>query len=160
MFFSTDAGKTWENSTINASYIKSLAFSGEDFFAGAYEGVFHSTDSGKTWANCGLNDEIWSIAIIGKNLFVGTATSGVFRSSDKGLTWSSVNNSLIDKHVHSLVVFERIFLHVHGREFFLQVIMAQVGLSFCRMMKLLHLSFRDRICFAAAYGNGIFLSTT
>jgi hypothetical protein len=64
-----------------SGFIRTLAVSGTNLFAGTYGGVFHSTNNGTSWtaASTGLtNANVWSLAVSGTDLFVGTS-SGVWR---------------------------------------------------------------------------------
>jgi len=92
---------------LEVPYIHCLAVSGDNLFAGTYNGgVFLSTNGGASWTevNTGLtNTNIWALVVSGTHLFAGTA-DGVFLSTDNGTNWTPVNTGLTSTDVRSLVV--------------------------------------------------------
>lgn len=93
----------------NLSYVRSLAVSGSNFFAGVDfgGGVFLSTNNGSSWTavNNGLtNREVYALAAGNVYLYAGTYGGGVFRSSDAGTNWTAVNNGLTNSNVQILAV--------------------------------------------------------
>ena len=82
-------------------YLKSIAISGSNIFAGTSDGVYLSTDNGNNWTavNNGLSGNslfVESIAISGSNIFAGTYRGGVFISndnSDKGCNHKTIVNN-------------------------------------------------------------------
>jgi hypothetical protein len=75
----------------------SLSISGNNIFAGTFNGVYLSTNNGSNWTavNNGLPKTfVYSIAISGSNIFIGTSGSGVFLSTNNGGSWTAVNNGI------------------------------------------------------------------
>jgi ligand-binding sensor domain-containing protein len=69
--------------------------SGENIFAGTFEGIYLSTDYGTNWAelNTGLTDEfVRALAIDGSNIYAGTDNGLVFLSVNNGLNWTNVSS--------------------------------------------------------------------
>jgi photosystem II stability/assembly factor-like uncharacterized protein len=92
----------------NGGYVRALAFSGPNIFAGLYRegGIYRSTDYGVNWSRTitGLtNLDVFSLAIVGSNCFAGTRY-GVFRSTDNGSTWSEANTGFPTTAVYALAV--------------------------------------------------------
>ncbi len=88
------------------TFIRTLAVSGTNLFAGTGSGVFVSKDNGKSWSaiNTGLtNLDVQSIAVSDTNIFAGTS-GGVFFSNNNGASWKAINNGLTNLDVRSLVV--------------------------------------------------------
>ncbi|MCL6493864.1 MAG: T9SS type A sorting domain-containing protein [Ignavibacterium sp.] len=90
-------------------YVRSLAVSGTNLFAGTFGGggVFLSTNNGTSWTavNTGLTfNRVYSLAVSGTNLFAGTWGGGVFLSTNNGTSWTAVNTGLTNTYVSSLAV--------------------------------------------------------
>jgi len=80
--------------------LECLAISGNNIFAGTWDGVCLSSNGGNSWTfvNNGLpgstsNNFINSLAVSGNNIFAETE-KGVYLSSDNGNNWTAVNNGL------------------------------------------------------------------
>jgi len=80
--------------------VHSLAYSGNNIFAGTYSnGVYISTNNGTNWTNTSTeltNKQVYSLAINGNNLYAGTST-GVYLSTNNGTNWTqtSLNNQSV-----------------------------------------------------------------
>jgi hypothetical protein len=107
VFLSTNNGSGWSvaSTGLTNSYVKSLAVSGTNLFAGTYGGgAFLSTNNGTTWSavNTGLTDTyVNALAASGTNLFAGTF-GGVFLSTNNGTSWTQVNTGLTSSSVLAL----------------------------------------------------------
>jgi hypothetical protein len=92
------------NSGLTDQYIKSLAVSGSNLFAGTGNGVFISTNNGTSWTKPNATYvDAESFAMSGTNLFAG-GYYGVFLSTNNGTSWSAVNSGLTDQYIKSLAV--------------------------------------------------------
>lgn len=95
---SDNNGQTWKNLLYN-TFIKSLAVSGSNIFAGTLgSGVILSTDHGQTWNQTNLTVfTVYSLSINNHNIYAGTYAHGIFHSSDNGQNWDQIalnNNNL------------------------------------------------------------------
>jgi hypothetical protein len=84
VFLSTNNGTSWTavNNGLTNTFVRALAVSGTNLFAGTVEGggVFLSTNNGTSWTATGLtNRDVMAFAISGTNLFAGTWGGGVWR---------------------------------------------------------------------------------
>jgi hypothetical protein len=103
---STDNGLTWvsvNNGLPPNSDVSSLAISGNNIFAGIWQGgVYRSSNNGNSWVPCnsGLPDlKVTELAAIGTNIFAGTYQNGMCYSANNGSSWVVVNNgfpSIVD----------------------------------------------------------------
>ncbi|MFA5834674.1 MAG: T9SS type A sorting domain-containing protein [Bacteroidota bacterium] len=84
VYLSTNNGANWtvKNTGLQNSSVNALVVSGNNLFAGTYDGgIYLSTNNGTSWTgvSTGLNKSmVFSLAISGSNLFAGT-NSGVWR---------------------------------------------------------------------------------
>jgi len=85
-----------------AGSVYSLAFSGNNIFAGTGNNVYLSTINGNNWIQTALyNQRINSLAAFGNNIFAGT-DSGVYYSANNGSSWT--HTSLNNQEIYSLAV--------------------------------------------------------
>jgi hypothetical protein len=107
VFLSTNNGTNWTavNNGLTNTFVRALAVSGTNLFAGTVEGggVFLSTNNGTSWTAIGLtNTDVNALAISGTNLFAGTWGGGVFLSTSNGA--SSTATGLTNTSVTALAV--------------------------------------------------------
>lgn len=107
MYLSTDNGNNWTtiNNGLTNQYVKSIAISGNNIFAGTPGGMYLSNNNGSSWTtvNTGLTSCINSIAIKDSNIFAATR-GGVFLSTNNGGNWAPINTGLTNKNVNSLTI--------------------------------------------------------
>ncbi|MBA4312103.1 MAG: hypothetical protein C0417_05695 [Chlorobiaceae bacterium] len=88
-------------------YVKSLANSGANLFAGTYGGgVFLSTNNGTNWVDVSstltfLGKQVNVLEVYGANIWAGT-DDGVFRSINNGQSWTSASIGLTTLKVNAL----------------------------------------------------------
>lgn len=107
VFHFTRTGTHWSVDSIglNDFYVRTLALSGSNLFAGTIYGVYLSTDNGITWAGVSPQSDVYALAVSGTNVFAGTEGDGVFLSTDNGTRWNPVNFGLpISASVRSLSI--------------------------------------------------------
>ena len=110
IYVSSDNGNSWSalNNGLTNIHVRTLAISGNNFFAGTDGGVFISSNNGGSWTvmNNGLpaNTIITKLAINDSNIFAGTYKNGVYLSSDNGNNWTAVNTGLTDTIIRSLAI--------------------------------------------------------
>lgn len=104
---------TWseENNGLTNPWINCLAQtpSGEDIFAGTYNGLFHSSNTGTSWVQSGLaGDVVRGIAVSpidSTQIFAATSDSGIYVSTDNGESWkhsmSGIQTDIISRVVWS-----------------------------------------------------------
>jgi hypothetical protein len=104
IFWTTNNGQNWIQSSLNNEEVRSLAVNGSSIFAGTgSSGVYLSTNNGHDWTQTSLNNRtVYSIAISGSNIFAGTSSLGVYYSSNNGQNWTQT--SLNNKSVFSFAV--------------------------------------------------------
>jgi len=101
VYFSTNNGTIWAQSTLNNRNIYPLTSYGNNIFAGTVDyGVFSSTDNGSNWTQTlsALNDKtIYSLVVNENNVFAGTNGYGVYLSTNNGTNWvqTSLDNQLV-----------------------------------------------------------------
>ena len=87
LFFSTNHGANWIESSLYNISVYSMAVDGSTVLAGTNNGVYISTDYGANWSQTALNmGNEYSILKKDSFVFVGT-DGGVYRSSNLGQTW-------------------------------------------------------------------------
>lgn len=111
--FSTNNGTTWQQTTINSVYVKSVAFSGVTFLAGTHNGLLTSVDNGATWSQAGLKPVANALVASGSVAFAGTS-SGVYRSNDNGRTWTIIG--LDGQVIYTLALVGRTLLAGTARD--------------------------------------------
>jgi hypothetical protein len=91
IFESTNNGDSWYSiNTDSIKYdIQSLVVSGQDFYVGTIDGVYHSSDFGRSWKTGLSFGWTTALAVSGQNLYAGWRK--FYRSTNNGLTWSSIN---------------------------------------------------------------------
>ena len=83
--------------------ILSLAYSGNNIFAGTSAGVYLSTNNGANWTQTSLNNQyVLSLAVNGNYVFAGCGGSGVYLSTNNGTNWTQT--SLNNRDVYALAV--------------------------------------------------------
>lgn len=89
VFFSTDNGANWTQTSLPSLTVWAIAVIGENIFAGTLgNGVYLSTNNGSNWTQSSLNNvSVQSLAVNGNNIFAGTS-AGVYLSIDNGTTWT------------------------------------------------------------------------
>ena len=98
VFISTNNGIDWAsvNTGLNNLYIKALAISDTNIFAGTVSGIYRSTNNGVRWILIKTTDsavECFAIAsneISGKNLFALTSQN-IYRSTNNGEDWTQLD---------------------------------------------------------------------
>jgi hypothetical protein len=106
---SSDNGASWNYTGLtNTEYVKALALSGTNLFAGTWGGgVFLTTNNGTSWSAVkqGLTSSlIQALLVSGSNLFAGTYNGGVFLSTDEGTSWNQINAGLTNTDVTALAI--------------------------------------------------------
>lgn len=107
---SSDFGFTWDSrdsQRTGATDVHALALNSSALFAGiSGTWLLFSTDFGTTWAAAtfgnNISQNVWALLPIDTDMYAGT-TQGVIRSTNRGLSWFSMNVTLPDKDVRSLV---------------------------------------------------------
>ena len=103
IYLSTNNGNDWvqvnNGLTEGGTYIRALASSGNNIFAGTGDGIFRSTDNGSTWTaiNNGISQYshmVNSIVINGNKIYAGTTGYGIYLSTDNGDSWTSYGLSI------------------------------------------------------------------
>ncbi|MCE1163885.1 MAG: hypothetical protein LWX07_00625 [Bacteroidetes bacterium] len=92
LYYSTDNGVTWMQSSLNNVSVTAIASTSSSILAGTLgSGILRSTDHGATWTQTPLSSEDVSCMIIsGSYIFAGASadTIGIYRSSDDGVSWT------------------------------------------------------------------------
>lgn len=98
------ANAQWQQTSLASVQVNCIAISGNNIFAGIYEGGYGSvalfTNDGTNWTGLSngfpeyLCNGVNALAISGTNVFAGTGDSGVYFSSNNGSNWSPLNNGL------------------------------------------------------------------
>lgn len=108
MYISTDSGSTWTLTGSLTTFITTLAASGTNIYAAAYDhGVLRSTDNGVTWATTGIaTGVVTALAIVGTDVFAGNGDGSIVVSKDSGVTWTTswVGGSPYSTTVYALTV--------------------------------------------------------
>jgi photosystem II stability/assembly factor-like uncharacterized protein len=108
VFSTTDAGRTWQQSTFKPAGFTALVADplvSTTVYAVIPEGVYKSTDAGLHWqsANNGLEPYVvTSLAVdpvTTTTLYAGTSGHGVFRSPDGGASWSHVGGGGLSNQI-------------------------------------------------------------
>lgn len=111
IFYSTNEGISWIQSSITSSVITGFTNYNNNFFAafGFYcEGVRRSTDNGANWVT--VNNGIGSLCVnklavtSTGTIFAATGTNGVSRSTNLGNQWVVINNGLTNMNLSSIIV--------------------------------------------------------
>lgn len=115
VFISTDNGTNWTaiDSGLTNNYVNALAVTGNNLFAGTYEGVFVSTNNGTNWTAVSANNNLnpyptlvktfaTRITDTGTDLFAGGTSLKV--SSDNGTSWGIIDNVLDGNEITSLAI--------------------------------------------------------
>ncbi len=95
--FACSANAQWvqvSNGMGSSNSVHSLAYSGNNIFAGTYSnGVYISTNNGTNWTKTSNelnNRQVYSLAINGNNFYAGTST-GVYLSTNNGTNWTQTS---------------------------------------------------------------------
>lgn len=96
VWYSTNNGNNWINTSLNDGNISSLSFCGSILFAGSsVNGVYYSINNGTNWLQTSLNNRGVSalLTINDSTILAGGNATGypyttLFISSDKGSTWN------------------------------------------------------------------------
>jgi photosystem II stability/assembly factor-like uncharacterized protein len=116
--FSTDNGRTWQQTGLNDVQVNTLAVhpsgalfagTGGDFIAGK---IFRSTDRGGNWSQVfstilppPVVYYVRALVVNGQGyIFAAVPGSGIYRSTDEGNNWAQVNNGLTNLNVYVLSV--------------------------------------------------------
>ncbi|MCK9220955.1 MAG: hypothetical protein M0P47_13030, partial [Bacteroidales bacterium] len=107
VFLSTNNAKSWSQTALDKTAVRSLLTLGDNLFAGTTGGgVYRSTDHGASWTQTSLGfgyyPYIYCLAAKGNTIFAGTQNNGVYYSTDNGTNWTQT--SLNSSHVTSLEV--------------------------------------------------------
>jgi photosystem II stability/assembly factor-like uncharacterized protein len=113
IYFSTDAGYTWQPSTgSDGSWDARLFYTdqGKMIYAiGRYHQAY-STDSGRSWQNCGedittsRSDSRLAVDTQGSRLYLATPGQGVKVSTDECKSWNPSNDGLSNLFANTLAV--------------------------------------------------------
>lgn len=96
VFLTTDNGASWTavDSGLTSAFVKALAVSGTNLFAGNLDGgVFLSNNNGTSWTAVDsvlTNTAVWSLVVSGTSLFAGTGGRGVWRRPLSQMTSAEV----------------------------------------------------------------------
>ena len=101
LWYSTDGGKTWEQSNIIDGNLISVYLSGINAIAASSSGngIYYSNDGGEIWEQSTLQDRginltgnFYSVILSGLNGIAGSSDEGdeegIFYTDDRGKTWS------------------------------------------------------------------------
>lgn len=104
VFFSTNNGANWQETTLNGISVNSILIAGSKIFVGTdvtppYSfsadsswgdgGVYYSTNNGTNWAFTGLYLKVVNcLAYDGNIIYAGTRYAGIYISSDNGGNWT------------------------------------------------------------------------
>jgi len=114
VFKSTDRGISWTQTSLNNSYVLSLAVNGNYVFAGGSESggdVYKSSNNGTNWSASSLIDLwVFALAVNGNNVFAGTWSiphpgtepRGLYLSTNSGINWTQT--ALNNRNIYSLAV--------------------------------------------------------
>jgi photosystem II stability/assembly factor-like uncharacterized protein len=106
VYLSMDAGGSWEFSA-GGAFAEAVAFSGNDLYVGAADGLHHSADDGRTWEHVLAASRVAAVAAGAGIVLAGTETDGVLCSEDSGRHWSGVNAGLLDLEVLAVCLSPR-----------------------------------------------------
>ncbi|RPI17892.1 MAG: T9SS C-terminal target domain-containing protein [Ignavibacteriae bacterium] len=88
---SLDSGKSWAQTSLTNTSIRSVVISGNNIIAGGDNpsgGMYISTNDGLNWSVIYTNNEyIYPLAVSGSYVYGGTG-SGIYRSTNNGLNWT------------------------------------------------------------------------
>jgi photosystem II stability/assembly factor-like uncharacterized protein len=113
IYYSTDAGHSWQLSASNVSSWDARLFytdQGKMIYAIGRYHQSYSTDNGKTWQACGENvttsrsDSRLALDLRGERLYLATPGQGVMISTDKCGSWQPSNNGLTNLFVNTLAI--------------------------------------------------------
>jgi hypothetical protein len=101
-----DTNWTAANNGITNHAVQALAVSGNNIFAGTYQGggVFLSTNNGTSWTlvDSGLTyKSVHSLAASGSIIFAGTENGKVFLSTNSGTSWTEADSGFTGEPVYS-----------------------------------------------------------
>lgn len=96
VFTSTDNGKSWIETGLNNTDVRSLVRVSDVLYAGTWgKGVYKSEDNGQTWTavNKGLSClAVHALTVSSKGeIYAGTFGGGVFKSVNNGSDWTDLN---------------------------------------------------------------------
>ena len=100
------ANAQWTQTSLDSNTVTSIVISGNNIFAGTWNGVYISSDNGDNWtlSNNGITDTFITVLNInGDNIFAGTLDSGIFLSTNNGANWTPINNGLTNKLIYTIV---------------------------------------------------------
>jgi photosystem II stability/assembly factor-like uncharacterized protein len=111
VYISTNNGIDWSpaNSGISNYTVDCLLLNGQNLFAGTDGyGVYLSTNNGTSWTQIrnglnGPNPRIFAFANSGQFIFAG-ATDGLYVTSNNGANWKSVNSTIGNPYIYSLLI--------------------------------------------------------
>ena len=99
VYFSSNNGSNWIQTSLNNKVIRSLAISGTNIIAGTYySGIYYSTNNGTNWISTGnvYSQNVYNLITVGNIVFAGT-DYGVQISTNNGANWTSTsfNNKMV-----------------------------------------------------------------
>ncbi len=105
LYMSTDNGQNFTHvSGFPAQHaVYTLAYEGDNIYAGTWFGVFKSADRGATWtqSDSGMSGGYTRSMIVAHGkIFASTLEGGIFVSSDDGATWTEANNGIMGWREH------------------------------------------------------------
>jgi photosystem II stability/assembly factor-like uncharacterized protein len=113
IYYSTDAGTTWQLSTgSEGSFDARLFYTDQSkmIYAIGRSHQSHSTDNGVTWQNCGedvttsRSDSRLALDLGGSRLYLATPGQGVMISTDNCGSWQASNEGLSNLFVNTLAI--------------------------------------------------------
>ncbi len=101
-FFSTDAGTTWsplDSIGSGMQYIASMAYVGQTWVVGMYNGLYTSTDNGTHWTHAGqpAGDSVLisHIVVSGDTVIASANGAPLLRSVDRATTWTLMGTQAV-----------------------------------------------------------------
>jgi hypothetical protein len=86
VYFTTNNGAQWIQTTLNNKYVYSLMYKGDNIIAGTNTGIYVSSDFGITWTNPLTAGTIYNLKLSGENIYAGSS-NGIYLSTNNGLNW-------------------------------------------------------------------------
>ena len=90
IYFSTNNGVNWTQTSLNNRLVWSLSANPYSVFAGTADwGVYISNNNGMNWTQTSLNNRtVHCLSVSGNNIFAGTETQGIYVSNNNGMNWT------------------------------------------------------------------------
>jgi len=93
LYYSSNNGATWEQSSITNWTSYAFTSSGSNLFVGVqFSGVRVSTNQGVNWSATGLGAAtVLSLLTSGSSTYAGTEFNGIYTSNNNGVNWTSTS---------------------------------------------------------------------